>query len=88
MGTVLSGISGLCGIDSGIFSGGYRCAFCQDGLEAEGVTSLVSYDENLIDVKFRKVAMRIEGQNLSISRFGKGILSVKGRVDQITLLRV
>lgn len=85
MGTVLGE---LCGIDFDVFSGGYRCAFCQDGLDAEGVTSLISYDENLIEVKFKKAAMRIEGGNLTVSRFGKGFISVKGRVAQITLIRV
>ena len=87
MGTLL-GISDICGINFDISSGGYRCVFCENRLEAEGVTALVSFDSSCITVKFKKRAMMIEGKNLAIRSYSKGFISIKGSVSQIILKQV
>lgn len=88
MGRVLSGISDICGINFDIASGGYRCVFSENGLEAEGVKSLISFDSNAVAISFKKRALHIEGENLSVKSYSKGYISIKGRVSQIILKQV
>lgn len=88
MGTLLSGISDICGLNFDISSGGYRCVFCENRFEAEGVTALISFDSNSIALKFKKKALMIEGENLAIKSYSKGYISIKGSVSQIIIKQV
>lgn len=85
MGTVLKGIADISGIDYDIASGGYRCAFTPDGAEIEGVKGLVSFDGAVIVIRLKKCLIEIGGAAFKIKRYGRGYISLSGKVSQITV---
>lgn len=87
MGTVSRGISGLCGIGYDIASGGFRCAFTENGAEIEGISSLSSFTPECVTVNLKRGRLEVRGENLSISALGKGYIAILGSVSSTALTR-
>lgn len=85
MGTVLNGLSHICGIGYDIASGGFKCAFTEKGAEVEGIRSLTSFSPQLVAVSLKRGRLEIAGENLSILRLSRGYIAVSGTVSSISL---
>jgi hypothetical protein len=86
MGTVLGGISQICGIEYDIASGGFRCAFTEKGAEIEGISSLSSFSSECVTVNLKRGKLEIKGENLSIGALSKGYIAICGTVSSTRLL--
>ena len=86
MGTVLKGISDICGINFDIASGNYRCIFTEGRTDIEGIKSVASFSNDCLLLNLKNKKMEVRGNNLFISELSKGFIRISGTVSEIKLL--
>lgn len=86
MGIILKGLSGFCGINYDIASGGYRCMFSENALAVEGIKSVSSLNSQLVRLRLKNAEMEITGENLYIYELCKGYISICGRILSVNVV--
>ena len=86
MGTVLKGISDICGINFDIAAGGYKCVFTNCGAAVEGIKSIISFDKDSIILSLAKNRIKFTGRDFIIKEYSRGYICFTGTVSQIELL--
>lgn len=86
MGTVLKGISDICGINFDIASGGYRCVFSGGGVTVEGVKSVLAFSSESVLLSLKSGKLEIKGSLLKVREYSRGYICISGSVGTLSLV--
>lgn len=88
MGTVLKGISDICGINFDIAAGGFKCIFTNCGGAVEGIKSIITFSKESIILSLARSKIEITGSEFMIKEYSKGYICFTGTISQITAAEI